>query len=151
MAALDELYQSVILDHHRAPRNYRVMAPFDRTSKGHNPLCGDQVTVFVKLDGDRIADVSFQGQGCAISRASASLMTAAVMGKSRGEALALFTRFHGLVTGRGDAPETAPALGKLEVFKGVSGYPVRVKCASLAWHTLKAALEQEQLETVSTE
>lgn len=141
MASLDELYQSVILDHHRAPRNFRVMAPFDRTAKGYNPLCGDQVEVWLKLDGDRIADVSFQGQGCAISKASASLMTTAVSGKSSTEALALFDRFHDLVMGKAPPAADAASLGKLEVFRGVAQYPVRVKCASLPWHALKAALE----------
>ena len=140
MASLDELYQSVILDHHRSPRNFRVMDPFDRTSRGYNPLCGDTVTVWLKLDGDVISDVSFKGQGCAISKASASLMTTAVTGKRRDEAMAIFERFHAVVTGR--EPTDAVPLGKLEVFRGVAQYPVRVKCASLPWHALKEALEQ---------
>jgi nitrogen fixation NifU-like protein len=143
MASFDELYQNVILEHNRAPRNYRAMPDADGQAEGHNPLCGDQVTVWVRMDGEVIGDVSFQGAGCAISRASASLMTSAVKGKSRAEAAALFDRFHRLVTGRltEAAPET---LGKLAVFSGVSAFPVRVKCASLAWHTLKSALEQSQ-------
>ena len=139
MASLDELYQSVILDHHRCPRNYRVMDPFDRTSRGYNPLCGDTVTLWLKLDGDIIADVSFQGQGCAISKASASLMTSAVLGKHRDEAIAVFDRFHAVVTGQ--EPTDDVPLGKLEVFRGVAKYPVRVKCAVLPWHALKEALE----------
>jgi nitrogen fixation protein NifU and related proteins len=140
MSSLAELYQNVILEHNRSPRNYRVMDDADRRAEGNNPLCGDQLTVWLKLDGDIITDVAFQGLGCAISRASASLMTAAVKGKSRQEAEDLFERFHRMVTGKPEsaAPET---LGKLAVFSGVSGYPTRVKCASLAWHTLKAALE----------
>jgi nitrogen fixation protein NifU and related proteins len=140
MSSLSELYQNVILEHNRSPRNYRVMDDADRHAEGNNPLCGDQLTVWLKLDGDVITDVTFQGLGCAISRASASLMTAAVKGKSRGEAEDLFERFHQMVTGKPEsaAPET---LGKLAVFSGVSEYPTRVKCASLPWHTLKAALE----------
>jgi nitrogen fixation protein NifU and related proteins len=140
MSSLSELYQNVILEHNRSPRNYRVMDDADRHAEGNNPLCGDQLTVWLKLDGDVITDVTFQGLGCAISRASASLMTAAVKGKSRREAEDLFERFHQMVTGKPEsaAPET---LGKLAVFSGVSEYPTRVKCASLSWHTLKAALE----------
>ena len=140
MASLDELYQNVILEHNRSPLNYRSMPDASGRASGHNPLCGDQVTVWVRVDGDVIGDVSFEGAGCAISRASASLMTGAVKGKSRAEAAALFDRFHRLVTGTlgAEPPET---LGKLAVFSGVSAFPVRVKCASLAWHTLKSALE----------
>jgi nitrogen fixation protein NifU and related proteins len=142
MSSLAELYQNVILEHNRSPRNYRVMDDADRQAEGNNPLCGDQLTVWLKLDGDVITDVTFQGLGCAISRASASLMTAAVKGKSRREAEDLFERFHQMVTGKpeADAPET---LGKLAVFSGVWEYPTRVKCASLPWHTLRAALEKE--------
>ena len=142
MSSLTELYQNVILEHNRSPRNYRVMDDADRRAEGNNPLCGDELTVWLKLDGDVISDVAFQGLGCAISRASASLMTAAVKGKSRREAEELFERFHQMATGHPEsaAPET---LGKLAVFSGVSEYPTRVKCASLPWHTLKAALEKE--------
>jgi nitrogen fixation NifU-like protein len=140
MSSLAELYQSVILEHNRSPRNYRVMEDADRKAEGNNPLCGDRLTVWVKVDGDVISDVAFQGLGCALSRASASLMTAAVKGKSRRQAQELFERFHRLLTGRPD-PADSETLGKLAVFSGVSNYPTRVKCASLPWHTLKAALE----------
>jgi nitrogen fixation NifU-like protein len=140
MSSLSELYQNVILEHNRSPRNYRVMDDADGTAEGHNPLCGDQVTVWVQMDGDVIGDVSFRGAGCAISRASASLMTGAVKGKSREEAERLFERFHQLVTGT-LPPGESETLGKLAVFSGVSEFPIRVKCASLSWHTLKAALE----------
>ena len=140
MSSLSELYQNVILEHNRSPRNYRPMPEADRTAAGHNPLCGDQVTVWIRLDGDRIGDVSFQGAGCAISKASASLMTGAVKGKSRAEVESLFDRFHRLVTGT-LPPGESETLGKLAVFSGVSEFPIRVKCASLSWHTLKAALE----------
>ena len=140
MPSIPELYQDVILEHNRSPRNYRAMSDADGTAEGNNPLCGDQVTVWVRMDGDRIGDVSFQGAGCAISRASASLMTAAVKGKTRAETEALFARFHRLVTGALPTGE-AETLGKLAVFSGVSQFPIRVKCASLAWHTLRSALE----------
>ena len=146
MGTMSELYQNVILDHNRSPRNFRRMDDADRHAEGRNPLCGDQLEVWLKLDGDgRIADVSFEGAGCAISKASASLMTQAVKGKGTDEALALFARFHDLVTGKGARGD----LGKLAVFSGVAEFPVRVKCASLSWHTLKAALEREQ--SVTTE
>lgn len=140
MSSLAELYQNVILEHNRSPRNYRVMDDADRQAEGSNPLCGDQLTVWLKLDDDVISDVTFQGLGCAISRASASLMTAAVKGRSRSEVERMFERFRDLVTGRSPSaePET---LGKLAVFSGISEYPTRVKCASLPWHTLRAALE----------
>ncbi len=143
MASLSELYQNVILEHNRSPRNYRAMDDDARHAEGHNPLCGDHLTVWVRMDGEVIGDVSFQGAGCAISKASASLMTGAVKGKTRQEAEALFQRFHKLVTGRLPAGESE-TLGKLAVFSGVSEFPVRVKCASLSWHTLKAALEGGQ-------
>jgi nitrogen fixation protein NifU and related proteins len=141
MPSLDELYQNVILEHNRSPRNYRAIPEADGKASGHNPLCGDEVTVWVRMNGDIIDDVSFEGAGCAISRASASLMTGAVKGKTRAEAVGLFERFQRLVTGTsaGEPPET---LGKLAVFSGVSAFPVRVKCASLAWHTLRSALER---------
>lgn len=144
MSGLDELYQAVILDHNRAPRNFRRIEHADRHAEGRNPLCGDHVQVWLALDGDTIADASFQGQGCAISKASASLMTTVVKGRTIAEAEALFTRFHDLVTGKATAPDAAPTLGRLAVFAGVAGYPVRVKCATLAWHALRQALEGER-------
>jgi nitrogen fixation NifU-like protein len=146
---LRELYQEVILDHGKRPRNLREIPGASRTAEGYNPLCGDRATVYLTLDGDVVKDASFVGKGCSISTASASMMTEAVKGRTRAEAQALFERFHALVTGepaRADAPE----LGKLAVFSGVSEFPVRVKCASLAWHTLKAALQGEAAP-VSTE
>jgi len=139
MASLSELYQNVILEHNRSPRNYRVMEDANRTAEGNNPLCGDQLRVWLKVEDGVIRDVSFQGSGCAISRASASLMTGAVKGKTSAEATELFEKFRRLVTGRLD-PAESETLGKLAVFSGVSEYPIRVKCASLAWHTMKEAL-----------
>ena len=148
MSELSDLYQEMILDHHRSPKNYRVIVG-GRQAKGHNPLCGDQVTVYVQLEGDVIQDVAFQGQGCAISRASASLMTAAVKGLTLGKADALFRKFQKSVTGEPDV-EDGIELGKLEVLSGVSHFPVRVKCATLAWHTLRAAIEAQD-GTITTE
>ncbi|HKO16433.1 MAG TPA: SUF system NifU family Fe-S cluster assembly protein [Gemmatimonadaceae bacterium] len=142
----DALYQEIILEHNRRPRNYHPMENASRMVEGHNPLCGDRVTVWVKLEGDRVTDVSFQGSGCAISRASASLMTGAVRGKTRAEAEALFHRFHDLVTGRLDPdadPEASAALGSLRALAGVARFPTRVKCASMAWHALHAALARD--------
>lgn len=137
----EELYQSVILDHNRRPRNHREMEVADARAEGKNPSCGDEVTVWLRLDGDTIADVSFKGAGCAISRASASIMTTAVKGKSVAEAEALFDRFHDLVTGQARSPGAAD-LGSLEVFSGVSRFPIRVKCASLSWHAFRLALQE---------
>jgi len=145
-AELEELYQSIILDHNRRPQNFRAMPDATSHAEGVNPMCGDQLTVWVKVEGDRLADVSFQGSGCAISKASASLMTQAIRGKSRTEADALFEKFHALVTGRGPGDD----LGSLKAFGGVSRFPLRVKCASLAWHAMKAALAGEA-KPVSTE
>ncbi len=141
MADLRELYQEVILDHTKNPRNFHAMADASARADGNNPLCGDRVTVFLRMDGDRIVDASFQGQGCAISKSSASIMTEAIKGKTREEAETLFKRFHEMVTGKPGAPVDEKALGKLAVFQGVSEFPLRVKCASLAWHTLRSALE----------
>ncbi|WP_396222999.1 Fe-S cluster assembly sulfur transfer protein SufU [Gemmatimonas sp.] len=151
MTDLQELYQSVILDHNRKPRNFGALPEANREADGKNPLCGDEVHVALVLQGDTITDVRFTGHGCAISKASASLMTAAVKGKTRAEAEALFERFHTLVLGK-DA-DAGKDLGQLVVFSGVSRFPVRVKCASLAWHTLKAALESDASDpaAVSTE
>jgi nitrogen fixation NifU-like protein len=149
--ALDALYQEIILDHNRRPRNYRVMADADRKIEGNNPLCGDQITVWVKLDGDRIADVSFQGSGCAVSKASASLMTAAVREHTVAEAGALYERVHDLVTGKLDVEKERESLGSLAALSGVSKFPIRVKCASLPWHALRSALEGGGETVVSTE
>ena len=149
MGTLATLYQDLILDHNRAPRNYRAIEDADRKVEGHNPLCGDRLTVWVRMDGDVLLDVAFQGSGCAISRASASLMTTAVKGKTKGEAEDLCERFRKLITGS-SAPTEARSLGKLAAFAGVADFPARVKCASLSWHALRAALSQPQ-GTVSTE
>ena len=140
MSDLSSLYQEVILDHAKRPRNFHPMENADHQAKGYNPLCGDKVTIYLHMVDDHIADISFQGSGCAISTASASILTEALKGKTRAEAEALFEEFHDLVTGN-PVKSAAPALGKLAVFSGVSEFPVRVKCASLAWHTLKSALE----------
>ena len=150
MSDLRELYQAVILDHHKKPRNYRVLPGANRHAEGYNPLCGDKVTVYVQVENDVVRDISFRGTGCAISTASASMMTESLKGKSRAEAEALFKTFHDLVAGDHPAAEGAPGLGKLAVFAGVREFPVRVKCATLAWHTLRAALEGGD-QTVSTE
>ena len=147
---LRQLYQEVILEHSKRPRNFGELPGAQRQAEGYNPLCGDRASVFLKLEGERVSDVRFLGQGCSISTASASLMTESVKGKTRAEAEALFERFHALVTG-GPAPRPgAPELGKLAAFSGVSEFPMRVKCATLAWHTLKAAFEGAQAP-VSTE
>ena len=149
MSELTDLYQEVILDHNRRPRNFRTIDEATRKQEGYNPLCGDRLTLYVKLDGDRISDVAFQGTGCAISKASASLMTEALKGKTVGEARALFERFHDMIT---SSTDVAPAdLGKLSVLSGVREFPTRIKCASLAWHTLKAAVSQDADGPVSTE
>jgi nitrogen fixation NifU-like protein len=147
MSDLSDLYQEVILDHNRSPRNFHRLDGASHHAEGYNPLCGDRVTVFVKIDGDRIADLAFEGAGCAISKASASLMTDRLKGATVVEALNLFERFHKMVT----TPPHEPVeeLGKLSALAGVREFPVRVKCASLAWHTLKAAMDRE--EKVSTE
>lgn len=140
MSDLTDLYQEVILDHNRRPRNFGALEGATRTAKGHNPFCGDRLTVYLRLDGDRITGVSFEGSGCAISKASASLMTDAIKGQTVAQATALFDRFHGMVTTPIDRPVDATSVGKLAVLAGVREFPTRVKCASLAWHTLKAAL-----------
>ncbi len=145
--SLRELYQEVILDHNKRPRNFRVLDPATHHAAGHNPLCGDQITVYANVEDGVIKEVTFQGQGCAISTASASLMTTALQGKPVAEAEALFGKFHDMVTGDGSAP---PELGKLAVLTGVRDYPSRVKCATLAWHALQAAL-QDQAKAVTTE
>ena len=150
MSNTNDLYQQLILDHYRRPRNHRPLAEADRVAEGDNPLCGDHVKVFLKLEGDRVKEVTFEGSGCAISTASASLMTESLKGKTLDEAKALFRRFHDLITGDAEETQEAPGLGKLAVFSGVCQYPARVKCATLAWHTLDAALESPGT-VVSTE
>ncbi|HEY7575811.1 MAG TPA: SUF system NifU family Fe-S cluster assembly protein [Thermoanaerobaculia bacterium] len=147
---LRDLYQEVILDHGKRPRNFRELPGANRRAEGYNPLCGDRETVFLDVEGDVVRDASFQGAGCAISTASASMMTESVKGKSRAEAEALFEKFHDLITGEKKAGSGGPPLGKLEVFSGVREYPVRIKCATLPWHTLKAALAGGA-GTISTE
>ena len=149
MTDLQDLYQELILDHGRRPRNFRPLEGANRSAQGYNPLCGDKVRVYVKLNGDIVEDVSFEGAGCAISTASASIMTETLKGKTREQAEDLFQTFHDLVTGR-EAQVNAPELGKLAVFSGVSEFPMRVKCATLSWHTLRAALSGNG-EVVSTE
>ncbi|HXG67535.1 MAG TPA: SUF system NifU family Fe-S cluster assembly protein [Blastocatellia bacterium] len=148
MTDVNDLYQEVILDHSKRPRNFHEMTDADRQAEGYNPLCGDRVKVYLKVRDDKVSDVSFKGSGCAISTASASIMTESLKGKTREEAEALFKVFHELVTGK--RPEEGAELGKLAVFSGVSEYPTRVKCATLAWHTLMASLKGRG-ETVSTE
>jgi nitrogen fixation protein NifU and related proteins len=146
---LSDLYQEVILEHSKAPRNFRKPADANQHAEGYNPLCGDRCTVYLDMQGDAIRDIAFQGNGCAISRASASMMTQILKGKTKAEAVKLFDEFHGLVTGK-EAPAETPDLGKLKVFSGVSKFPARVKCATLAWHTLQSALDNKDTP-VSTE
>ena len=151
MGELRDLYQEVILDHSKGPRNFGELAGANRRAEGYNPLCGDRETVFVRLEDDVLKEVGFRGAGCAISTASASMMTESLKGKTRTEAEALCERFHDLITGHdGEKKPGAPELGKLAVFSGVREFPVRIKCATLPWHTLKAALAGEDC-TVSTE
>ena len=149
MSELSDLYQEVILDHNKNPRNFREIAGADQTADGKNPLCGDALRVYVAMDGDTITDVAFKGLGCAISKASASMMTQSVKGKSKAEAEEIFDEFHRMVTGDLNIETDKNTLGKLKIFAGVLEFPARVKCASLSWHTLKAALHGE--EVVSTE
>ena len=150
MGDLRDLYQEVILEHSKAPRNYHQLQDADHKAEGYNPLCGDHFTLYLRMEGDLIRDIGFQGSGCAISKASASMMTQSLKGKTRSEAERLFERFHSLVTGQAASNGDHNDLGKLAVFSGVSEFPTRVKCATLAWHTLQAALEGKQ-EAVSTE
>ncbi|MBI4445570.1 MAG: SUF system NifU family Fe-S cluster assembly protein [Acidobacteria bacterium] len=149
MSDLRQLYQEVILDHYKKPRNFHPLADAHRSAEGYNPLCGDKVTVYLKVEDGLLSDISFIGSGCAISMASASMMTASLKGKTVTEAEAFFERFHALVTGRAGTNAEAK-LGKLAAFSGVCEFPIRVKCASLPWHALRAALEAKE-ETVSTE
>jgi len=150
MGDLRELYQEVILDHCKRPRNFGELPDANRTAKGHNPLCGDRVDLYLDVEGDKIVDVRFKGAGCAISTASASLMTERVKGATVDEARKLFDVFHALVTGHAAQGAAEADLGKLEVFAGVQEFPARVKCATMVWHTLAAALD-EKGATVSTE
>jgi len=150
MSDLSEFYRELILDHNKNPRNRRKLDNADRTAEGYNPLCGDRVTVFVKVEDDVVKEVTFEGTGCAISTASASLMTESLKGKTLDEVKTIFEGFHDLVAGESCESAKRPSLGKLEVFSGVRQYPARVKCATLAWHTLNAALAKKN-ETVSTE
>jgi nitrogen fixation protein NifU and related proteins len=143
---LNDLYRDVILDHNRQPRNFGALEPADASVEGFNPMCGDHLTLRLRLNQDTISDIRFEGQGCAISTASASLMTEAVKGKSRGEALKLFDRVHQLLTD--DAAPPAEELGKLAALSGVREYPARVKCASLCWHTLASALKSTDLKSL---
>ena len=148
MSELSDLYQEVILDHSRHPHNFRAMAGATRKAEGYNPLCGDQVTVYLKLNGEKIEDVSFEGQGCAISKSSASVMTDLVKGKSKTEAAAMFEKFRQMITG--DVKVEKDPEDKLTIFSGVSEFPTRVKCAVLGWHTLRSALENKP-DKISTE
>jgi nitrogen fixation protein NifU and related proteins len=149
MSELTDLYQEVILDHNRRPHNFRAIDAASAKQEGYNPLCGDRLTLYLTLDDEVIKDAAFQGSGCAISKASASLMTDAVKGKTVAEARELFEQFHAMIT---SDPDTPPAdLGKLSVFAGVREFPTRIKCASLAWHAMKAAVAHETDAPVSTE
>jgi nitrogen fixation protein NifU and related proteins len=152
MSELDELYQEVILDHNRSPRNYRAMENANRKAQGYNPLCGDHVTVYLNLEEGVIKDISFQGSGCAISKASASMMTAELKGKTEAEAKELFDNVHKMLTGESskNGPQGGSGVGKLTILSGVSKFPARVKCASLAWHTVNSALKGGE-EVASTE
>ena len=149
MSELNDLYQEVILEHNKNPRNFREIPDADQYADGKNPLCGDALRVYIELDGDTVTDVAFKGSGCAISKASASMMTQAIKGKSREEARMIFDEFHRMVLGELDEESEENHLGKLKIFAGVREFPARVKCASLSWHTLNAALHGEDI--VSTE
>jgi nitrogen fixation NifU-like protein len=149
MSELSELYQQVILDHNKKPRNFRKLETANHSAEGFNPLCGDQLTVYLNLEDDAVKEISFEGSGCAISKAAASMMTQAVKGKSKQQAEQLFNEFHAMVTGTLNEETTENGLGNLKIFSGVREFPVRVKCASLPWHTMHAALNNEAI--VSTE
>ena len=150
MTDLEELYQEVVMDHNRKPRNYRELDEPDHTANGYNPFCGDVVTLYLKMDDDSVIDIGFQGKGCAISRASASLMSESVKGKTRTEIKSTYDAFHAMMIRGPEADFDEDGLGDLEVLSGVAEFPTRVKCATLAWHTLQAAL-RDQNSTVSTE
>jgi len=148
MSELSELYQQVILDHNKKPRNFRKLENANHTAEGYNPLCGDQLTIYLDLESGLVKEVGFEGSGCAISKASASMMTQAVKGKSKEQAESLFQEFHSMVTGELDEETDENNLGNLKIFAGVREFPVRVKCATLPWHTLHAALnKQDQIST----
>ena len=149
MSELSELYQAVILDHNKKPRNFHKLENANRHAEGFNPLCGDQLNVYLRLEDDQVKEVSFEGSGCAISKASASMMTQAVKGKSKEDAETLFNEFHRMAMGELDAETEPNHLGKLTIFAGVRDFPARVKCATLSWHTMHAALNEQQ--KVSTE
>ena len=149
MSELSELYQQVILDHNKKPRNFRRIEEANRRAEGYNPLCGDQLTVYMQLEDEVVRDVSFEGSGCAISKAAASMMTQSVKGKTKEEAETLFAEFHRMVTGELDEQTEPHHLGRLTIFSGVRDFPARVKCASLSWHTMHAALNNQ--EETSTE
>lgn len=150
MADLQELYQQVILDHNKKPRNFKALDNATVKQEGFNPLCGDQLELYLEMEGDVIKDIGFQGSGCAISKASASMMTVALKGKTRAEAEQMFQEFHQMVKGELNPEEDPNILGRLKIFAGVREFPARVKCASLSWHTAHAALG-ERHETISTE
>jgi nitrogen fixation NifU-like protein len=147
MSELSELYQQVILDHNKKPRNFKKLEDAEFSAEGYNPLCGDQLTVYLNLDDGVVRDISFEGSGCAISKAAASMMTQAVKKKSKAEAEQLFQEFHSMVTGELDEEVEGNHLGNLKIFAGVRDFPVRVKCATLAWHTLHAALNKQNQVT----
>lgn len=149
MSELSDLYQEVILEHNKNPRNFREIENADKIAEGHNPLCGDQLKLYLAMEDDCVKDVAFKGSGCAISKASASMMTQVVRGKTREQAETLFDEFHRMVLGEMDEEAEENSLGKLKIFAGVREFPARVKCASLSWHTLHAALNNE--DAISTE
>lgn len=149
MSELSELYQQVILDHNKKPRNFRRLENANHSAEGFNPLCGDHLTVYLNLAGEAVKEISFEGSGCAISKAAASMMTQAVKGKTKPEAERLFSEFHKMVTGEDERDDEERGIGNLTIFSGVREFPVRVKCATLPWHTMHAALNNEAL--VSTE
>ena len=152
MSDLRDLYQETILDHNRSPRNYRSLADANHQADGYNPLCGDRLTLFLKIEDGIVRDASFEGSGCAISKASASMLTESVKGRTVAEVRALFERFHRMVTSSTETPDDFVDLGKLAALGGVREFPVRVKCASLAWHTLRSAVDKDKLEEpVTTE
>lgn len=150
MSELSELYQQVILDHNKKPRNYHKLESANRVAEGHNPLCGDQLTVYMQIEDEVVKDLSFEGSGCAISKAAASMMTQSVKGKTREEVETLFKEFHSMVKGELDEETQPNNLGRLKIFSGVRDYPARVKCASLSWHTMHAALRGEEAASTET-